>query len=354
MKELRLEDIIRSHVYLPPYPNQRGFYPVLCKICNDHGNKGLRAGFKFEGDSVGYNCFNCGHKALYNPEDEKISHNMEKILNAFNIPDDEWKQVLFSSMALKDQGYTKSTPKTIYNSIEPKVLDLPEHFYLLSEASDDDKWAEIARFYLEEDRKIDPTVYPFYLSTGKGEKGEEKWKGRVIIPVYKDGNLIYYQGRSFLQNQKKYLSPSSSKDKVLYGFDQLFKNTDAPLYVVEGWFDAFAIDGVAVFGNQLSEEQLQWLNRSNRPKVIIPDRLGDGHLLANKAIQLGWQVSFPDIGNCKDVDAAIKRFGKLYVLKSIIDNTMSGFMAETAIGVYCKGGQDKSKTKNTKARQRKR
>ena len=355
MKDVRLEDVIRNYVPLPPHPNGRGFYPVVCKVCADHGRKGPRAGFKFDDDSVGYNCFNCGHKAIYNPDTStNMSDDMIKVLDAFNVPDDEWKQVLLTSMARKNQGNTNLSEKQVNTNIEPSEIELPDHFYPLGPKDDPDKWTIIARDYLEFERGVDPDSHPFYLSTGQGDKQAMKWKGRLIIPIYKNEKLIYYQGRALVKMQNKYLSPSSSKDKVLCGFDKLFEDTEMPLYVVEGWFDAYAIDGVAVFGNQLSDEQVKWLNRSRRPKVVIPDIFGDGHLLANQAIDLGWSVAFPDTGDCKDMSAAVKRFGKLYVMKSIVDNTMSGLMAQTAIGVHCKGGQDKGKKKNKKARQGKR
>jgi len=353
MKDVRLEDVIRTFIPLPPHPNGRGFYSVLCKVCMDHGKKGMRAGFKFDNDSVGYNCFNCGHKAVYNSnENASMPDPMVEVLDAFNVPDDEWKQVLLTSMAHKNQGSTNIVQTGISIDIEPKEIELPKHFYPLG--TDDDKWTVIARDYLEFDRGVDPDSSSFYLSTGQGDKQAAKWKGRLIIPIYKDRKLIFYQGRALVEMQKKYLSPPVPKDKVLYGFDKLFENTERPLYIVEGWFDANAVDGVAVFGNQLSDEQIKWLNRSRRQKVIIPDRFGDGQLLANQAIDLGWQISAPDIGDCKDMSAAVKRFGKLYVMKSITNNTLSGFAAQTAIGVYCKSGQDKGKKKNKKARKGKR
>lgn len=313
----------------------------------------MRAGFKFDETAVGYNCFNCGHKAVYDPNDSAgMPVPMVKVLESFNIPDDEWKQVLLTSMARNNQGSTNIEPKIIHIDIEPKEIELPKHFYPLE--TGDDKWTVIARDYLEFERGVDPDCGPFYLSTGQGDKQAARWKGRLIIPVYKDNKLIFYQGRALVDMQKKYLSPSSPKDRIIYGFDKIFENTETPLYVVEGWFDAYAIDGVAVFGNQLSDEQIKWLNRSRRQKVVIPDRLGDGHLLANQAIDLGWKISFPDVGDCKDTSAAVKRFGKLYVMKTIVENTMSGFMAQTAVGVYCKSGQNKGKAKNKKTRQGKR
>ena len=336
MEEVYLEDVIRLNIPLPPHPNGRGFYSVVCKVCNDHGKKGPRAGFKFNDAAVGYNCFNCGHKALYDPNDPEhstLADPMIKVLEGFGVPEDEWQQVLFSEMANPSKGL-KIKKKDPYIQIEPPEIKLPKGSYRL-ENDQDDKWTVIARDYLSYTREIDPDSYPFYLPS----ESDKRWRGRLLIPVYKDEKLIYYQGRALVKLTPKYLSPAFPKDRVLFGYDRLFERTESPLYVVEGWFDAIAVDGVAMFGNQMTPEQIKWLTRTNRPKVIIPDRLGDGHLLANQAIKLGWSVAFPEIGSCKDMSDAVRRFGKLYVMKSIGENTFDGFAAQSAIGIFCKNAK---------------
>jgi DNA primase len=134
---------------------------------------------------------------------------------------------------------------------------------------------------------------------------------------------------------KKFESPSDPKDRVIYGFDRLFEKTDVPLYIVEGWFDAHVIDGVALLGNELSSAQIKWLNKSQRKKVYIPDRFGDGQRIAENALSVGWSVSTPDIGNCKDVNEAVHKYGRMFVMKTIADNTADGLDAATRLGVYC-------------------
>jgi len=331
MKDVHLEDVIRLNVPLPPHPNGRGFYSVVCKVCNDHGKKGPRAGFKFGDEAVGYNCFNCGHKALYDPNDPEhstISESMIKVLDGFGIPERDWQQVQFATMS-GNKGL-KVKKRDPLKEIEPPEVELPKGCYKL-ENDQDDKWTVIARDYLEYERGIDPDSYPFYLYKGS----DKKWKGRLIIPIYKDDKLIYFQGRSLVTMSRKYMSPSLPKDRVIFGFDKIFRQNDAPLYVVEGFFDAMSINGVAVFGNQMTPEQIRWLSRSSRPKIIIPDRFGDGHLLANQAIKLDWGVAFPEIGSCKDMNDAVRRFGILYVMKSIAETACKGFAAQTAAGIYC-------------------
>lgn len=143
---------------------------------------------------------------------------------------------------------------------------------------------------------------------------------------------------------KKYESPSTAKDKVLYGFEKIFEHVDTPIYVIEGFFDAVAVDGVAIIGNELSDAQIQWLNRSQRKKVYIPDRTGDGQRSAKKALELGWSISTPDIGqSCKDMSDAVHKYGKMYVMKSLADNTADGFIASTNLGIYCEQKRRKGK-----------
>lgn len=335
-----LESVIRQYVYLPPRPNGRGFFPVLCKVCGDHGKKGKRAGFKFDNSAVGYNCFNCGHAAMFDPMQQRsMPDNMHEVLTAFGIPEVDWSPVLFGALVA---GGTKPKEAQQLSNIEPSEIVFPPYFYRLTD-DPADEWAQWAIEYLTDTRKIDWQSYPFYLVKKTDEPDNVRWYGRLIIPVYKDDKLIFWQGRDLTGLlQKPYLSPNIPRDKILGGFDRVHEYTDAPLYVTEGWFDSHLVKGVSVFGNKMTPEQIKWLSRSRRQKVIIPDRLGDGHLLAEQAIELGWSVSLPDIGDSKDVNDAVKTYGEFYTLKTIRDNTCDGFAAQARLSLYCKP-QDKKK-----------
>lgn len=341
MQTVSLEQIIRNNIALAPTMNSQGWFPVLCKVCNDHGKKGLRAGFKFDtSGTVGYHCFNCGHKAKYDPVvSRKLSRAMEEVLRGFGLQEDVWAPALFSAL-ISQEKYIDDSDTSNFNkkSIEPNVISLPAHFYLLQDAAPDDKWALIAMDYLER-RQVDPTSYWFMLSSAlnTGIKEIDKWKKRLIIPVYKDGKLIFYQGRDLTDtSNKKYESPATPKDCVLYGFERLFEPTDAPLYIVEGFFDALLIEGVAVLGNRLSEAHVEWLNRSRRRKVYIPDKFGGGQIGARDAIAQGWSVSLPDFGSdIKDINEAILKYGRLYVLSEIAQKIFEAREAEIVVGQYC-------------------
>lgn len=353
-----LETIIKRYIKLPNYPSGTGWYPILCKVCNDHGRKGPRGGFRFDDNKVAYHCFNCGHSTVFDPDTQKnMPEKMIQVLTEFNVPEDEWKAVLYANLKARDQfgsSVNQAAPAPI-QSVEPAVVPLPSHFYPLSSASPNDQWAQLASAYLDAERGVDPKSYGFMLSHPNGDPQVDKWAKRVIIPIYKENQLIFYVGRDLTgKHTQKYLSPSYSKEKVLFGFDELFRQTDEPLYIVEGWFDAWAINGVAILGNEISDAHATWLNRSQRRKIYIPDRLGDGWVAAERALQLGWDVSTPEIGDCKDISAAVMKYGRMYVIKSINDKAISASsvgtdLAKAILGFYCSydpTNKDRSKKKD--------
>lgn len=321
---LKLETIIRQYVRLSQHPNSSGWFACVHKGC-DHGRKGNRAGFRFDGDGAIFRCFNCNTTTGYNPQEHKsMPKRMAEVLADFGISENDYNQVIFDHLG-KQTGRVVQEVKL---ELEPPEIQLPPNSYKLG-SKKNDTWSTIAEEYLEIDRQFDPHAYPFYLSEDK------KWRTRLIIPIYKDKKLIYYIGRDLTNNKNtiKYLSAPVPKTNVLYGFEQLNVYSDSPLYVTEGFFDAFALNGVCVFGNELTKQQIQLLNMCPRPKVVVPDRFGNGKKLAQSALKCNWAISLPEIGDCKDIDEAIRKYGRVFVLQSIVEKTMVGFEAEVAIGV---------------------
>jgi hypothetical protein len=304
---------------------------VVCKVCNDHGKKGPRGGFRFGTDdnTLEYNCFNCKHHSSYNPVNYSIiDEATEETLKAFNIP----KELL-----LPYQFQYFGNKRTVVNrqetfSHEPDPIQQPDNWSVLD--IDNPQHTE-AILYLY-NRGIDINTYNFFLSNNK------RWVDRIIIPIYNNKNeLIFYQGRLYKNSSisttknRKYLSSASDRSNIIFGYD-INSHDTGPLYITEGWFDAYSINGCCIFENKPTRQQIELLNRCNRQKVYIPDRLGDGEVGANIALELGWYVSTPDIGNCKDMNEAVTKYGLMYVLSTLNENTASGFVGKTAVSIWCK------------------
>lgn len=335
---MNLEQVIRNHVSLPHKTNKHGWYPVLCKVCRDHGKKGKRAGFKFENSSVGYNCFNCGHSAIFDPMtfdpnlSKTLSRDMVTVLDAYGISKDEWQPIIFELLA---NGTPTATTFKKRENYEPSEIEFPEFFTPIDEAGDDFDLYAIE--YLKNERGVDWKQHPFLIGRKTDHPSSKRWYGRLIIPIFKDGKLIFYQGRDLSDTHvKKYINPDISRENVLYGYENISKETEEPLYIVEGWFDAWHLNGVAVLGSKMSPHQLHWINRSRRPKVIIPDRYGDGHLLAEQGLELGWSVSTPDWGSdVKDTNEAIMCYGKVFTMMSIRNHISTGYEASVRLKIFC-------------------
>ena len=97
------EQLIRTYAHLPSSASGTGWYPILCKVCNDHGKKGPRAGFRFEENGFGYHCFNCGHKATYYPHYNTIPDDANKLFNAYGVPAEEVNKLRLQALQQKDE-----------------------------------------------------------------------------------------------------------------------------------------------------------------------------------------------------------------------------------------------------------
>ena len=108
--------------------------------------------------------------------------------------------------------------------------------------------------------------------------------GRVILPVFRGAEMVYYQARSLASSDpRKYLNPTNGEmlctaGDVLFGLDvaELFGRVT----LVEGYFDALAegSTGVATFGSWLSNAQLALLAACARRRrmAAVVKRDGDG------------------------------------------------------------------------------
>ena len=96
------------------------------------------------------------------------------------------------------------------------------------------------------------------------------------------------------------------------------------IIVVEGVFDAVAIDGVGTLGNNINETQADIIDSIGKEVICVPDRDTAGEQMIDSALEYGWSVSFPDWhDDIKDVSDAVLKYGKLFTIKSIIEGKQS-------------------------------
>lgn len=103
---------------------------------------------------------------------------------------------------------------------------------------------------------------------------EGRFAHRVVVPILSpDGVWLGYVGRSWKDAMVKYLYPKGmNRREVLYNHAAVIQQTERPLFVVEGVFDALALwpDAVAVLGKP-SDPQIFALADAPRPVAVCLD-----------------------------------------------------------------------------------
>lgn len=165
-------------------------------------------------------------------------------------------------------------------------------------------------------RGFDPHDKRFFWSPAPG------YADRVLIPFYQDGKIVGHTGRKITEGKPKYLT--DAQPGYVFNIDQQTADKQFVI-VVEGQFDAIAIEGVAVMHNQPNEVQIMRINALGREVIVVPDRDKPGAKMIETAIAQGWSVSMPPWeDDIKDAADAVHRYGRLYTLATILHYKVSG------------------------------
>jgi DNA primase len=164
-------------------------------------------------------------------------------------------------------------------------------------------------------RKMDYDRYDFLWT----DSTEHSLHQRVIIPFIWQGRTIGYTARAVTDGVKPKYYSSYEPNFVFNMNNQL---PDSKFVIVcEGPFDAMSIDGVAVLNNECNETQADIIESLGREVIVVADADKAGARMISNAIEYGWSVSFPVwLETCKDINEATVKYGKLFVLKTILDS----------------------------------
>lgn len=316
-----VQNLIDRYVHFKP--SKTDWLMGKCPLCNDYKD---RAGFKIDANGGAYNCFNCSTTARY-INGQPLSKKMKEVLFAFGASKDEIAEVSNVSF-FKPVKKTITLESIIQVNTDTPIISLPNGSMKLGHPEFVDYQIKLVKYLM--DRKIQIDSYPFYFNLG------EKFIDRIIIPYYRNNNIIYWQARSIDKNAKRrYENAPSSKDAVIFNMDALNYNTAAPLFVCEGVFDAFICRGVAILGSKLNPAKKQLFVSSRRRLVFIIDKDANGAKLGMEAIANGWEIVFVPDG-AADVNEAAKRFGLIWTVNELMQNITTGDDAHLQIKLKCK------------------
>lgn len=260
-----------------------------------------------DGNSFIWHCFNCGFKAGWSLG-KTLSKNTKELLNWMGLPQEEIAKLAF--YALKEKSEVTLTIKELNfdlneESLPPDTLSIKQW---ILEGCEDADLLSCVDYIFERGLSIDD--YDWCWSF------DDKYKDRVIIPFYHDKKIVGWTGRKITQGKPKYLT----KTQAGYVFN-LDSQTFERKYVivVEGQFDAIGIDGVAIMHNDPNEVQCARINQLGKEVIVVPDRDKAGSKMISAALKNNWQISMPPWEeDIKDVADAVKKYGKIYTMASIL------------------------------------
>ena len=215
---------------------KQGLYNFRCPICGDSKtSKNKARGYIYAVKSnTNFKCHNCGASMSLNSLIKKLDVILHKQYTLEKFKDGH-----------TGRNFVTDEPEFIFE--KPKFAQkivLP----LCSEV-------DVARTYLQ-NRKIDPTKFYFaenfdeFVRTFEGvDYSYMGRESRIIIPLFRERNLIGFQGRSLGPNKIKYITVMLDDNAPkIYGLDTI--RGDAPVFVTEGPFDStFVRNSIAMCGS---------------------------------------------------------------------------------------------------------
>ena len=305
-------------------PNRKvtsgGWISFNAVCCHNRGNRPdtkKRGGVLFTDEGFTYHCFNCGFKAGWSPG-KLLSGNTKLLLKWCGLGDTDISKLGLMTLKLKDN---QPIFKKILNFELTERL-LPDDCLLISDwikaGCEDTDFINVVDYIVSYDgikRGMSLDWYDWMWSPAPG------YVDRALIPFYDKGKIVGYTGRKIKDGNPKYLTDAQSG--YVFNIDRQ-QHLRKYVIVVEGQFDAIAIDGCAIMHNEPNETQIMRLNALGKEVIIVPDKDRPGAKILKSAIDNKWSVSLPPWENdIKDVADAVKRYGRLYALTTILHYRVS-------------------------------
>ena len=310
-------DTLIQHLPFKRKKTPSGWMAFNAPCCSHQGTTAdsrQRGGLIANADGgISYHCFNCGYTASWQPG-RNLSYKLRKLMRWLNTPDDVITKLALHVLKLKEET-TGKTPIIQLPKFAKK--DLPEGAKRLQEWTNykaleptglDENYVKVLE-YLEQ-RQLANLDYNFYWTPNPA------YRDRLIIPFYYRSDIVGYTARKVVDGKVKYIS--DQQPGYVFNIDN--QNDEREFVIaVEGPIDALSIDGVALLGSEVKQQQQILLNSLGKHVIVMPDRDEAGVKLVEQAIESGWRVSMPNWHpEVKDVNDAIIKYGRLHTLYSIV------------------------------------
>lgn len=283
-------------------------FNAVCCIHNGNSLDTRQRGGLMITDGVTYHCFNCGFKASWQPG-RSVSQKLKKLMRWLGVPDDNITKCSLEALRIQENSEYQSKQSFI-----PKFVNksLPKDSQLLSDQLENPDVVPLLEYLAS--RKLYLDDYTWYWSTN------HNFNSRLIIPFYYENNIVGYTARLLRNGKPKYIS--EQQPGYVFNIDR--QHDDKKYCIVtEGPLDAISIDGVALLGAEIKQQQQALIGNLKKEIILVPDRDREGQRTVEQAVELGWAVSFPEWKDCKDVNDACCKYGRLSTLYDILTSKES-------------------------------
>lgn len=303
---MALQTLLRSRIHGRASP--KGWVSFNCPMCVVNGqsrpDSKRRGGLLYNPDgAVSYHCFNCGFKTSWIPG-RTLSFKMRKLLRQLNFDEAEVQRLNLELLSQADLENIK--PREIEPTWTP---DWP----MFDFGFDVKPLQDPVKLQYLQQRQIDNLAV--WLET---EETYSALNNRVILPFTYENQIVGFQSRYVGEvpaKLPKYYKKAPAD--YVYGLDNQ-RDTRQYVIVTEGEFDALLTSGLALGSNSMSDRQVQLIEDLNIEPILLPDADAAGRQLVERAADFGWSVSFPEWEGCKDATDAVMKYGRLFMVYSIL------------------------------------
>lgn len=100
------------------------------------------------------------------------------------------------------------------------------------------------------------------------------YPARAVFPCRENGEIVFWAARAIGSAKPKWRFPKKgltkiSKSEAVFGLNKFFGKSVGELFIVEGVFDALAVDGVALLGKFCSDTQLRKILSLHPSRIVI-------------------------------------------------------------------------------------
>jgi DNA primase len=283
----------------------------------------------------GYHCFNCGAKGSF--------VKLYSIIMGMSIA--EAKKEIYKydpeqiKKALTEKPNGNGNGKKEYH-IRSMDNILDECIGIDTEARGtiEPQYQKLLKKFIEE-RKIPKNFKIFVATSGR-------YKGRAIIPIYKDGHIVYFQGRALVNIEPKYLNPIVEKSGIIMNEEKFQR--DKYVIVTEGLLDAMMIgdQGTSVLGADIDEYFVKKVgSMTDKGIIVVLDndetgyeklmgkKKGEGLLNQDYSNPLKFFIMPKKYSHIKDLNQLVSKTNIKNIYQFVVDNSYDKFACKVKLGL---------------------